>query len=103
MWELWRGDSGVEGEGSNGRQGWEGVGKELPCPFCHKTAKPKKRRTYRCHAVRELNWLQEEMHLPNYLERDPRVSRREAALTVNPIKRSVEQSGEGANEPSTQN
>ena len=54
------------------------VGTEPPCPFCQK---PRVTRSnyIRCNPC-GVNWLNEEMHLPNYLSRDPRVSRAEAAL-----------------------
>ena len=54
-------------------------GTEPPCPFCHR---PRVSRSdyIRCNRC-AVNWLDEEMHLPNYLNRDPRVARKEAALT----------------------
>lgn len=60
------------------------VGTEPNCPFCQK---PRVERTsyIRCNQC-GINWLNEEMHLPNYLERDPRVARREAALMERGIK-----------------
>jgi len=53
------------------------VGTEAPCPFCQK---PRVTRSdyIRCNPC-GVNWLNEEMTLPNYLNRDPRVSRSEAA------------------------
>ncbi len=54
------------------------VGTEAPCPFCQR---PRVERSsyIRCNPC-GVNWLQEEMHLPNYLNLDPRIARREAAL-----------------------
>lgn len=54
-------------------------GTEPPCPFCKK---PRVSRSdyIRCNPC-GVNWLNEEMHLPNYLNRDPRVARSEAART----------------------
>lgn len=54
------------------------VGTEAPCPWCQR---PRVRRSdyIRCNPC-GTNWLDEEMHLPDYLSLDPRVSRsREAA------------------------
>ena len=53
------------------------VGTEPPCPFCQR---PRVLRSdyIRCNPC-GVNWLNEEMNLPNYLNRDPRVSRVEAA------------------------
>ena len=55
------------------------VGTEPDCPFCHQ---PRVSRTtyIRCNPC-GINWLAEEMHLPNYLRLDPRVARQRAALT----------------------
>jgi hypothetical protein len=54
-------------------------GTEPPCPFCNRPRVA--RNTYiRCNPC-GVNWLNEEMGLPNYLERDPRVARSEAART----------------------
>jgi hypothetical protein len=55
------------------------AGTEPPCPFCQR---PRVSRSdyIRCNPC-GVNWLNEEMSLPNYLDRDPRVARREAALT----------------------
>jgi ribosomal protein L37AE/L43A len=60
------------------------TGTEPPCPFCNR---PRVSRTdyIRCNPC-GVNWLNEEMHLPNYLTRDPRVARQEAARTVNATK-----------------
>jgi hypothetical protein len=56
------------------------VGTEPPCPFCNR---PRVSRTdyIRCNPC-GVNWLNEEMSLPGYLESDPRVARREAARTA---------------------
>lgn len=63
---------------------------DLPCPFCQR---PRSQRSdyIRCQPC-GVNWLQEEMHLPNYLSRDPRLSREEAARMARPIKPSAAQS-----------
>ena len=53
------------------------VGTEPACPLCGKL------RVVRSDYIRCLtcgvNWLNEEMHLRNYLNRDPRAARSEAA------------------------
>ena len=56
------------------------VGTEPPCPFCQK---PRVSRSdyIRCNPC-GVNWSNDEMHLPNYLDRDPRVARSEAARMV---------------------
>jgi hypothetical protein len=66
------------------------VGSELPCPLCEK---PRVTRSdyIRCNPC-GVNWLDEEMHLPDYLNRDPRLSRAEYARTVTAIKGTAEQS-----------
>jgi hypothetical protein len=55
------------------------VGTEPMCPFC---GNPRVRRNdyIRCNPC-GTNWLDEEMHLPNYLHSDPRIARRVLALT----------------------
>lgn len=52
-------------------------GTEPPCPFCQR---PRVSRSdyIRCNRC-GVNWLNEEMHLRNYLSRDPRAARSEAA------------------------
>jgi len=75
------------------REGGELV--DLPCPFC-KRPRSQRSTCIRC-TLCATNWLQEEMGLPNYLERDPRVARREAALMANPIKPFAGRLGEDAN------
>lgn len=53
------------------------VGTMPPCPFCKRPRV--QRSTYiRCNPC-GTNWLQEEMDLPNYLNRNPAVARSEAA------------------------
>lgn len=60
------------------------VGTEPPCPFC---GKPRVNRSDYIRCIRcGINWLNEEMHLPDYLSRDPRVVRREAARMEGAIK-----------------
>lgn len=53
------------------------VGAMPPCPFC---TKPRVQRSdyIRCNPC-ATNWLQEEMHLPDYLSRNPAAARSEAA------------------------
>lgn len=60
------------------------VGTEPQCPFCQN---PRVERTsyIRCNPC-GVNWLNEEMHLPDYLARDPRVVLREAALMASGTK-----------------
>lgn len=55
-------------------------GTEPPCPFCQR---PRVSRSdyIRCNRC-GVNWLDQEMHLPDYLNKDPRVARREAARTA---------------------
>lgn len=50
------------------------LGTEPPCPFCQK---PRVTRSdyIRCNRC-GVNWLDEEMHLANYLSSDPRVARK---------------------------
>lgn len=52
-------------------------GTEPPCPWCKK---PRVRRTdyIRCNRC-ATNWLDRERDLPEYLKKDPRVARSEAA------------------------
>jgi ribosomal protein L37AE/L43A len=66
------------------------VGTEPMCPFC---GIPRVSRSsyIRCNKC-GVNWLNGEMHLPNYLERDPRVVRREAVLMANATKLTVDTS-----------
>lgn len=69
-------------------------GTEPPCPFCQR---PRVKRSdyIRCNPC-GVNWLMEEMHLPNYLNRDPRISRAEAARTASTAKPTAVQQAEGA-------
>lgn len=69
-------------------------GTEPDCPFC---GNPRVERTsyIRCNPC-GVNWLNEEMHLPNYLSRDPRVARREAALMASGTKPTADTSRAGA-------
>ena len=68
------------------------VGTEPLCPFCHK---PRVSRSdyIRCNPC-GVNWLAEEMSLPNYLNMDPRVARKEAARTGNSTPPIAEPPGE---------
>lgn len=70
------------------------VGTEPPCSFCRK---PRVKRSdyIRC-GLCGVNWLDGEMHLPGYLDRDPRVVRSEAARTVSETRPTAGMSGAGA-------
>ena len=61
------------------------VGTLPPCPWC---GKPRvQRSTYiRCNPC-GTNWLQEEMALPNYLNRNPAAARSEAARMLRDAQR----------------
>lgn len=54
------------------------VGTEPPCPWC-KRPRVSRSDYIRCNLC-GVNWLNEEMHLPNYLNSDPRVARQAVAL-----------------------
>lgn len=69
-------------------------GSEPPCPFCRHNRVMRSDYT-RCNHC-GINWLHEEMGIPNYLNRDPRVARAEAAHMANPIKPTAAQRGEPA-------
>jgi len=62
-----------EQQEENRRERLAEVGTEPPCPFCHR---PRVLRSdyVRCNRC-GINWLAEEMNLPNYLNLDPRVAR----------------------------
>lgn len=64
------------------------AGTEPACLFCQR---PRVSRSdyIRCNHC-GVNWLNEEMHLENYLFSDPRVRRREAARTAGGIKPTAE-------------
>lgn len=64
-------------------------GTEPACPFC---LNPRVVRScyVRCNHC-GINWLDEEMGLPNYLNMDPRVARKVAALTGTATKHTAEQ------------
>ena len=63
------------------------VGSEPPCPFC---GVPRVSRSVyiRCNLC-GVNWEDSELHLPNYLNMDPRVARAEAARMVTEPRRAV--------------
>jgi hypothetical protein len=69
------------------------VGTEAGCPFCG-VARVSRSDYIRCNGC-GVNWLEEEMWMPGYLDRDPRVSRAEAARTARGTKPTVDTSGEG--------
>jgi hypothetical protein len=64
------------------------VGAEPPCPFCRRPRVAGNTYT-RCNPC-GVNWLDEEMGLPDYLNRDPRVCRSEAARMATGTKPTVE-------------
>jgi hypothetical protein len=70
------------------------VGTEPPCPLCQR---PRVSRTdyIRCNRC-GINWLAEEMNLPDYLNLDPRVSRQRAALTGRSTPPTAEQQADHA-------
>lgn len=76
-----------EQQEANRKERLEEVGAMPTCPFC---GKPRVARSdyLRCNPC-GVNWLDEEMHLPNYINLDPRVARR-AASTATPAKSSAE-------------
>lgn len=70
------------------------VGTEPNCPFCQR---PRVSRSdyIRCNHC-GVNWLEEEMHLPDYLNLDPRVARRTAARMASGIKPTADMLEEAA-------
>jgi ribosomal protein L37AE/L43A len=70
------------------------LGTEPPCPFCKR---PRVERTdyIRCNPC-GVNWLNEEMHLPNYLDSDSRVARHKAARMGGGTKPTADTSGADA-------
>ena len=64
------------------------VGTEPPCPFCG-TPRVSRSSYTRCNRC-GINWLDEEMQLPDYLNRDPRVCRSEVARTATGTKSTAE-------------
>jgi hypothetical protein len=71
------------------------VGMEPACPFCG-MARVGRSDYIRCNQC-GVNWLNEEMGLPGYLGKDPRVARREAARMARGTKPTVDTLAEGAN------
>jgi hypothetical protein len=70
------------------------VGTEPPCPFCQKP-RVLRGEYIRCNPC-AINWLAGEMHLPNYLNLDPRVARARNAHTGNSTRPIAEQPEEAA-------
>ena len=70
------------------------VGTEPPCPFCQK---PRVLRSdyIRCNPC-GVNWAMSEMWIPNYLSKDPRVVRTEAAHMGNSTQHTAEQPADPA-------
>ena len=69
-------------------------GAEPACPFCRR---PRVLRSdyIRCN-VCGVNWAAGEMHLPNYLNMDPRVARTKSALTGSSTRPTAGRPGESA-------
>ena len=69
-------------------------GTEPPCPWCGRL------RVLRSDYIRCLpcgvNWLAGEMHLPDYLNMDPRIARARAARMASSIRSTAGQPAEGA-------
>lgn len=55
-----------------------------PCPFCQ-TPRVERTNYLRCNPC-GINWLLEESHLPNYLNRNPAACRSEASAAAAPRK-----------------
>ena len=64
-------------------------GTEPPCPFC-KRPRVSRSDYIRCHPC-GVNWLNEEMHFPDYLSSDPLLARTKNARTVSGTRRTAEQ------------
>lgn len=62
-----------EQQDANRRDRLAEKGTEAKCPFCHK-ARVRRSSYIRCLPC-GINWSDEEMGLPNYLDLDPRVAR----------------------------
>jgi len=62
------------------REAQNAPGTLSPCPFCQK---PRSRRSdyIRCSPC-GVNWLEQEMHLPNYLNRNPSAARNAARMAA---------------------
>ena len=82
----------LEQQEANRQDRMNEVGTEPPCPFCRR---PRVKRSdyIRCNPC-AINWLAEEMSLPNYLNEDPRVSRQKAARTGNSTRPIAERPGD---------
>ncbi len=72
-----------EEQEANRRERLAEVGTMPPCPFCRK---PRVARSdyLRCNPC-GINWLLEESHLPNYLDRNPSACRAEARRSAEPM------------------
>ena len=72
------------------------VGTEPKCPFC---GRPRVSRSsyIRCNPC-GVNWANEEMHLPHYLEMDPRVARTRSVHTANATRPTADMSKVAAEE-----
>lgn len=73
------------------------AGTEPPCPFCQR---PRVSRTdyIRCNPC-GTNWLDGEMHLPDYLNVDPRVARQKAARMAKGMPPTAGPQADPADEP----
>ena len=69
-------------------------GTQAPCPFCQRP-RVQRRDYIRCNPC-GVNWLDEEMHLPNYLNRNPSVARKAVVPTVDTAKPPAEPTGTDA-------
>lgn len=73
------------------------VGTEPPCPFCRKP-RVGRNNYIRCNQC-GVNWLDEEMSLPNYLNRNPAAARSEAARMARATKPIADTLAEDAEPP----
>lgn len=84
----------LEQQEANNSDRRDELGTEPPCPFCKK---PRVARSsyIRCNPC-GINWLDEEMHLPNYLNRNPSAARSEAARMARGTKPTADMSAAAA-------
>ena len=73
------------------------VGTCPPCPFC---GVPRVQRSTYIRCLKDgVNWLDEEMHLPNYLNRNPSACRNDARMAAQ-VSKPAERTGMDAKERS---